>query len=316
MHSRKSNWCRSIVFILLFVSTYTWAGPDIDVSDFSQEQIAPKKSPEVKPSPFSFNVEFDAIGKAKIREGFFKKDEIEFTLANFEFEMVYYYNKPYQEGANVVLGYQPTRITWDGNPWFDQSFFNTVTLNFGFLTKRFSDWAWRGQFGVYWDIGKGCMSAEYFNYNLILWGRYAFCKNFGFHLGFIGETGMRMDRVYPIIGIDWAISNKWQLNLIFPLDFSIVYQWTKKWSLAIASSNFNSRHRVQQGEANAGYVVRYQNVGGEFAVRYETQNLSGNLHAGTTLGGYYRVANNHNHHPHRYKLDPAGYVGGEVQVRF
>ena len=62
--------------------------------------------------------------------------------------------------------------------------------------------------------------------------------------------------------------------------------------------------------------MRYQNVGAEFAVKYENSGITASIHAGSTLGGRYRIANRYNHRARNYHLDPAGYVGGEIDVKF
>ena len=149
-----------------------------------------------------------------------------------------------------------------------------------------------------------------------MWGRYDLCQNMGMHLGFFLETGMRMDRIYPILGIDWTFSPKWKLNAVFPFNMSLEYSYNKCLTFALAGRTFSSRNRIQPTDYNNKCVCRYSNFGIEGLIRYEYGNFVANVHAGYTTGGRFRVADEHNHHPHNYDLDPAGYAGAELDLRF
>lgn len=284
---------------------------DIDIYDYGSEDI---KKP-AKEVPYSFELTADIIGDAKIKDGFFKGEKFKFSEVDAELGMVVYYCPAYVEGANVSLSYTATRFKWDSNPWFDQQSFNTISLNLGGFTERLSKWFWQGQIGVNLDTD-GSTIRDYLTYDFILWGRRAYNKNIGFHIGLLAQTGMRMNYFYPILGADWQMSRNWKLNLVFPVNVSLEYTLNRHWSLALAGRNFNSRHRAGKREGFSKAVLRYQNVGAEFAVKYEKEGIVANVHAGTTLGGSLRVANRHNHHHERYKLKPSGYVGAESTVKF
>ena len=311
-----SNLLITSIFTIGIFNLSLFADDDIDTNNMGSENIggAFENQPASK-SPFSFSAYADAVGKAKINKGFFKKDEIQFAIANAEIEAVYYYCPEYSEAANITLGYTETYIGWKENPWFSQTHFDTVTLSFGGITKRFDRWLWRGQVEINYD-GFDELTAEYLNYNLILWGRYSICKDIGVHMGFYVETGMRMDRIYPIIGFDWQINRKWKLNAVFPFDMALEYTHTKNWTFALAGRTFSIRHRIQPNDSHGKYVCRYTNFGIEAMVKYSLNDLVANIHAGVTTGGDFKVANSHNHDPNHYHLDPAGYVGAEVDMRF
>lgn len=296
-------------FILL--STLGWADIDVDTQDIGSEEITePAKS-----APFSVNTYIDVLGPSKITEGFFKDDQVHFAQAQTEAGMVVYYCKPYEEGARIALGYTATYLKWAQNPWFDQDHFNILSLAFTGFTKRVERWFWRYQLSINVDTHE--WKTSYTSYDLILWGRYAYCgERIGVHLGVLAQTGLNLDRVYPIIGFDWKISPKWKLNVIYPLNVSLIYALAPRWSLALAARTFNSRFRVHHDEIFSHALLRYTNTGVEFSVRYETKNVSANIHAGATFGGKYRVANQNNHHAHTYNLASAGYVGGEVDIAF
>lgn len=284
---------------------------DIDNSDFSAETIS---EPEGG-GAFHVGAYIDAIQGAEIRNGFYKGDKIHFAEASGEIGMVFYHCPAYAEGAAVAISYTYTQIKWDENPWFNQDHFNTVSLVFSGFSNRLCRWMWKSQVAINMDANQWDLE-DYSTYDILLWGRYEYRKDIGVHIGFLAQTGMQMDRVYPILGADWQVSKRWKLNLVYPVNISLDYLVTDNWSFALAGRAFNSRHRVSPRESHPRYVVRYENTGAEFAVKYSQSQLTANVHAGTTLGGRYRIADKNNNHPHTYKLDPSLYVGAEVNMRF
>jgi hypothetical protein len=296
-------------FILL--SMIGWADVDVDTQDIGSEQI----HEPAKRTPFSFNTYWDSIGSAKIERGHFRGDKVRFAVAEAEAGMVVYYCPAYTEGARIAVGYTATFLRWSENPWFNQDHFNNVNFTLAAFTKRLDRWFWRSQLTI--NVDDREWSAPFISYDILLWGRYTYNKVLGIHLGFLAQTGLRLDRVYPIIGFDWQISRKWKLNLVYPVNVSLIYSLTRHWSLAIAGRNFNSRFRVHRGEIFSKALVRYTNVGAEFMIKYEAHDMTANIHAGSTLsGGKFRVANHRNHRAHNYKLKPSGYVGAEMDVSF
>lgn len=303
----------SITLILISLNNFIFADVDndIDVTNMSDEQIPAQES---KGRPFSLDVHFDAVKTTDIRKGYYKDDSVQFAEGQATLGLIYYYCPRYTEGLGLTVGYERTIIRWEHNPWFNQELYNTANLSFTGFTKRLHKWFWRGQLDI--NIDADHIQSSYMFYNLLIWGRYELCQDIGFHVGFIAQTGMQMDRVYPILGIDWQISRRWKLNLVFPVNVSLEYLITSRWSIAIAGRAFDSRHRVSNKEPHPRYLVRYTNAGGELAIKYDDTVVSANIHAGYTLGGDLRIANPHNHHPHHYKLDPSGYAGAEVVVKF
>lgn len=286
------------------------AETDIDPSDFGSESIGPTPK-----TPFSVNASFDYVSSAKIKKGFFKDDDLIFAEGTADASMVFYHEPTYAEAANVSLGYTTSWIHWEQNPWFSQEYFHTVSVALGGFSERLDRWTWRGQLQVNYDTGSH-FSAEYFNYDLLLWGRYTVRENMGLHIGIFAETGMRTDRVLPVLGIDWRINPKWSLNLVFPLNVSIKYLINSRWSLALAGRVFDSRHRVRDDQSFPKAVVRYTNTAGELMLKYEMGTFVFNVHGGSTFGGQYRIATPHNHQPHHYKLKPSLYGGIEADLKF
>ncbi|MFI0434987.1 MAG: DUF6268 family outer membrane beta-barrel protein [Parachlamydiaceae bacterium] len=296
--------------LLLLITFSIWADIDIDTQNIGEENI----NQPAKRTPFSFDTHIDAIGGGEITNGFYKKDKVDYGEAQVEAGMIVYYNPSYTEGGRIAVGFSPTYLNWHGNPWFEQDHFNILSVTLTGFTKRADRWFWRTQLTANFDTDE--WSSKYTSYDLILWGRYTFCQNIGFHIGFLAETGMKLDRIYPIIGFDWTISEKWKLNLVFPMNMTLIYSLNPKWSIGAAGRLFNSRFRVNHDQHSHRPLVRYTNLGAELFVQYETKFMTANLHAGSTLWGKFRVADHNNNHARDYDLGPAGYVGAEMEVKF
>lgn len=302
---------RIIMTMTLLLTTFSaWADVDVDQQDIGSEQI----TKPARRTPFSFSSHLDVIAPTKIKKGLYRGYDVHYATAEVEAGMIVYYCPAYTEGIRVAVGYTPTHLKWSECPWFEQERFNTIPVTISGFTKRLDDWFWRAQLSINLDADQ--WKSEYISYDILLWGRYSYCKNVGIHLGFWAETGLQMDRVYPVIGFDWRISPKWKLSLVYPVDIALEYSLTKTWKLALAGRFFDSRFRVSPEECTPRSLVRYTNFGAEFAIRYDNDYLSANIHVGTTFEGKFRQANRHNHHAHTFDLDSAAYAGGEIDLKF
>ncbi len=287
-----------------------FADVEIDPQNIGDEKI----NQPANRGPFSLNVHADGLGSSEINNSFYKKDKVDYAEALAEVAMVVYYNPTYIEGARVSVGYSPTYLNWHGNPWFNQSHFNFVPLSVTGFSKRIDHWFWRTQLTANFDTDS--FTSKYTSYDLLLWGRYDLCENIGIHIGFWAETGLKLDRIYPIFGFDWQITKNWKLNLVFPTNLECLYILTPKWSLGVAGRFFDTRFRVRHKEYSYKPLVRYTNMGLEFIIKYDNDLMSANLHAGSTMWGRIRVADSDNDHAKHYFLNSAAYVGAEVDVKF
>ena len=283
---------------------------DIDPQNIGSEKI----TQPAKQSPFSFNVHGDYVHDGRIGSGSYKKDKVDYGEIFAEAGMVAYYDPILTEGARVALSYTGTYLKWHDNPWFQQDRFSTFSVTVSAFTKRLNQWFWRTQLSANFDTEN--WSSKYTSYDLLLWGRYTLFEDIGIHFGFMAETGLRLDRIYPILGFDWQISKRWKLNAVFPVNMALLYSFSSNWSAGISGRIFNSRFRVNHNEYALKPLVRYTNLGAEFIVKYETGNVSANFHVGSTLWGKYRVADHCNNHARSYDLNPAGYAGLEVDMTF
>jgi hypothetical protein len=288
---------------------------DIDPTDVGPENIN-EPFEEVKQGPFSIDVTADFIGRTKLRDtsGF---HNLKLGSGQIEFAMVYYYEPCIQEGANVSVIYQNTDLQWRSNPYFSQSNYTTAAVTLGFFSKRLPEWTWNTKLWVYFDNLEYWNASDYMYYDLLLWGRYDYCDNIGVHIGFFAETGMKMDRLYPVIGIDYTYSERWKISFVFPLNMSLVYTINRTWDIALAARIFDERNRAKPHDYWSKALWRYTATGIELGVDFHpTASVSANLHVGSTVSGRLKVSDHKYQHRQRISLDPAPYAGGEVQVSF
>lgn len=294
-----------------FATTGLSAAADIYVEDLSAQHIREKTSG----GPFTAKISGDYIGRADFKHHDFS--HLTFATGEVDLSFVYYYEPCYKEAANVGLTYTRTRLDWKFNPFFTQKDYDMISLNFGGYSQRLKDWTWRAQVSINFDNIEYWNLEDYMNYDLLLWGRYAYTKDVGIHIGVLALTGMKIDRVYPILGFDWTIDCHWKLNIVFPMDIALVYTINEAWSVAVAGRIFDQRHRVKKDQFYSEGLWHYTSSGAELAVKYNpTQWISANIHAGGDFGGHLKVANRHYRHGHRLRFEGAPYAGAEVDINF
>ena len=286
---------------------------EIDDDIFAIENI---EVPPTAPGCFRLESEFDSIAKAGINTKGFRGQGLTFGQASVSGSTIFWANVPSREFYSVAAGYSYTHLCWDGNPYFCQDNFNEASLALQFYSNRLYDWIWQGKVGFNIDLDH-CDFNHYLTIDMLLWGRYDFCDTLGIHIGILALTGMKMDRIYPIIGIDWMLNPYWKVNAIFPMNVSLEYRHSKQLTPYIGLRFFDIRHRTGPSEPLPKALVSYKNISCEGGLQYHCSSwLEANLHGGTTVGGKLRIADKDNRNPHHFKLNPSVYVGGELVVKF
>ncbi len=294
---------------LLLSSTSLKAEYDLD--DTSSLQIS---VPEQDLTQFTLKGSGDYISRAKLTDG--AHGRIIFAHAEADFDTVVWYNDCYQEGVTLGLSYEYTRLDWNKNPYFERKDYDTAVFSATYFTHRLCDWRWIFSAALNLDADKWNFN-DYTTYDLLLWGRYQYCTDWGIHVGIYAETGMKLDRVYPVLGFDWQIYDNLLLSAVFPVNVSLVYTWDENWSFALAGRIFSDRYRAgKKGEFNRA-LWRYSNGGTEFAAIYSLCSwLTANAHVGYAWGGRLRVSSWHNHHVHHEDFNGSAYAGGEIALKF
>lgn len=301
---------RLAAMIVPLALLYTPLNADYSLDDESAETIT-----ENTRSPFTLKISGDWVAQSKHRNHNYK-GHIEFNHEEIDLDSVVYYDECYEEGVSLGLAYERTFLHWNDNPFFHRKNYDTFSVALTYFTQRLQGWRWIAQGSFNIDAQQWQFS-DYTNFNILLWGRYDYCQDLGLHVGFYAEAGMKLDRVWPIFGIDWRIQDHWTLNLIYPLNISLVYACDDSWSLALAGRIFNERHRAGKSGGFYQAVWRYQSLGGEIVLNNNwCQWLKSNIHIGYTFGGKLKVANRDDKHSHRFKFKSAPYVGGELTASF
>lgn len=265
--------------------------------------------------PFFVRAGFDIIGKSEFNKGAYKGEKFCFAEYDIDGSAVIHYNECKREGLAVTLGYSHYNLQWHNNPFFHTKNFNVISTGIGFFSHRLERWDWKGLVKMNFDPCH-LNFQNYVNWDLMVWGRYDLGYNWGFHTGFYALTGMKIDRVYPIIGLDWTINEQWKINAIFPLNFSVIYTWDCNWSFSLASRIWDIRCRVGQDEPLSKGLWEYCNVGIELATNYQYRGWNINAHLGYSTGGRLILSDRHRHHTHRYNFNAAPYLGGEAAYNF
>lgn len=266
--------------------------------------------------PFTIQAYYDYIGYSKMEKKEFDCTKIRYNQLNVAGRMVFYYNPRCQEGAMIRGGYTRDQIYWFDNPYFDQVNFNTADLSLIFFSHRLCNWLWTGQVSAGYDTDRNSLGKAT-AWDFLLWGRYSRSDCFGVHVGFLAQTGMRIDHVYPILGFDLKLRGPWRLSVVYPVNISLFYDIDCNWSAGIAARFFNSRHRLSGADLTPDGLVTYKATGAEFRMNYQLANrVTANIHAGGTFGGQLKVANSEYRNKKHFDFKPAGYVGGEFEFSF
>jgi lipid-A-disaccharide synthase-like uncharacterized protein len=303
------------LFTLVFFLNFSLQA-QVDTQDVSSAEMTPAVVTNLELGPFKLDVSADYVGSAKVDHPH-EYGDLTFATAMGEGNFIFYYNKCYEEGAAVALVYEYTYLDLTHNPYFAVKNFSTVTLLLSGFTERIEDWEWRGQLSVNFDNVPHWNFNDYMNYDILVWGRYKYCEDVGVHIGFFVQTGMKYDRVYPVVGVDWTCNPSWKFNLIFPLNISAIYTINSHWNVALAARFINQRHRAEEDEPLPEAFWHYQGGGGELALNYNPSTaLSVNVHAGYFCGAHLTIRNRHYHHPKRLRVDGSPYGGAEVAYHF
>ena len=301
----------AILVSLLFVKTSIQA----DLDDYSYYGIETLPHVEEQKGPVNLAGTFERTGKASIDRKGDLSGSVVYQEAVAKINLVFYYNKLFKEGAYAEFAYNSTYLNWNQNPFFSEKWFNTAQGTLGFFTERIRDWEWLVNGTINIDTDR--INLEFYTtYNMLLWGRHAYCNNVGLHIGLLAQTGMKIDHVYPVLGADWNINPSWKVNLIFPLNISLLYTVEKNWTVGIAGRLFDSRHRVHKHEPLSRGIWTYRATGAELATTYATGSVIANLHLGYLFGGTLKIANRHYEHKRRFDFNSSGYIGGELSARF
>lgn len=282
-----------------------------DQSTFDADPNAPAE----EQGPFTVRVAYDYVGKAEFDKKPYKNQKFRFSELDVGASAVFYYNPCIKEGLVAMLDWSQDDLDWNQNPFFHQKKFQQVSLGFAAFTSRAENWDWRAVVKANIDP-EHLNFQQYLTWDFLVWGRYKINCNWGAHFGILALTGMKIDRVYPIIGFDWRVSDKWMVNAVFPTNISVVYKYTCNWDFNLAARFWEVRHRTNEDQPLPKALWIYRNWGIEIGTTYRWKGWLANIHAGYTVGGKLKIANKHYDHKRNLDFGGAPYAGAEISYNF
>lgn len=267
---------------------------------------------------FHFESDFAAMGNATFRD----PDVIKHSHMQYaEGTTSLFYNHFVTENNAIVAqaGLNYTHLGWDKNPRFKGENYYYGIASLSWVSYAIEKWRWVINGGMSfdadkWDIGNSGV------YYALLWGRYQYTPTFAMHMGFFGYYSGRNGYLLPVLGMDWWWTSRWEFNLIFPLETSVNYHFTKHWAASLMYTSFGGPYRFPR-RAHDG-IGKYENgifevysTGIEADIRFKnSQCVKAGLGAGYNFGGWIMIKDKHNHHARYYKFDSSPY--GRVYLAF
>jgi hypothetical protein len=265
------------------------------------------------------NVEgyFSAASKAKIDKKGFHGSHLRYGEQGSAIFINAYPAK--HHAFSIQLGYGLTDLNWKQNPAFKQKTFSDGIFSLGYISTAIEHWRWVINLGAHANLDHFSWSRNTF-YRGMLWGRLTCRKTVGAHLGVLGQSGVKSSYLFPILVFDWAFHEKWKINAIFPLDFSLHYFFAKNWSSALSYRSFggwyHSFHRVGKNEREPESMVSVHSNGVDLGIDLNTKHFSAELFVGANLGGWMLIRNRHGGHSRYFHFDSAAYGGIRASLKF
>lgn len=273
----------------------------------------------VKPHEhWHFEGDFRKVGKADF-VGESRHSHVYYTDA---FASAYYTHFIGNTNALAAqVGYSYLRFDWNKNPRFEQKDFHLGILSLSWISTTMDRWRWVLNGGTSFNLETLNFpeSAVYYG---MMWGRYQYNKWVGLHLGVFGYAGVESGFALPILGADFRPSDKWVINAIFPLDFSVEYLFAKEWSTSICYTSFGGPYRypyrVNGGDGKypkAVFEVFAQGVEWDLDYKYKTF-VTASVGIGWNFGGWIFIKNRHGSHGRYFSFDGAPDVQANAGFTF
>ncbi|MGA8164740.1 MAG: hypothetical protein WB791_06930 [Waddliaceae bacterium] len=272
-----------------------------------------------KQVPYYGRIYYDNVLPATIKKKDIDHKKLRYQVAGVNAGSVFLYNPNCNEGLAATLGYDWTYLCWKGNPSFDQCNFQYLNLSLSGFSKRVKNWTWKANATMKIDPTNFNWS-HYLCWDLLMWGRYAYSADIFLHVGFYAITGMNINRIYPVLGVEWTCTTPWRplkLSLVFPFDISALWKINDYWEAGVAARFFQSRHRVDKNEPLPRGLWLYTAYGGELTMNYHYSDfIHANLHAGGVFGGELKIADRHWDNPRHFETGLAPYFGAEISLSY
>ena len=268
--------------------------------------------------PWHFEADARKVGAADFED--LKHSKLKYADAHAFGYYSHFWNE--KNAFSLQLGYTYMHLDWENSArGIEQSNFHLGLASFAVISNALDRWRWVVNLGMTvdtttFDFGHSSV------YYALLWGRYAFLKNVGVHAGFFGFTGVHTTYILPVIGFDWFITSKWKLNAVFPIDFSLTYNFAPSWETALSISNFGGPYRYPW-RVNGGSgqfkdaVLDVYAKGLELDLNYNyKKHLFLGVGAGWNFGGWILVRDRNGRHGDYFDFNSAPYVQANAAITF
>ncbi len=257
-----------------------------------------------------FEADYTKVRPAKITTGPVFGTKTHYSEGDTALYFSHFLNKEnaltWQVGANYI------DLGWHDNPHFSKNQYTYGLTSLTWISHTIDRWRWVINGGV-------AVDATTFNfgqsavYYTTLWGRYAQTENIGANLGFFAYYGAKNGYVLPILGIDWKISPKWQLNAVFPIDASLNFHFNPHWILSVMATSLGGPYRFPRrihggdGVYHDGIFKIYSTVVEMDLTFVQKRMLEIGVGGGWNFGGWIQMSNPDNHDKRYYDFNGAGY---------
>lgn len=260
--------------------------------------------------------EGDVIGGSRITTEGFEDQRIHFAFGEATLGYTQLLGWDRDCGLSADIGYAYNRIGWEQNPSFHQQNFNNLILDLGGFSAHLPGWIWKVNFGFQFDLDHFEVAKRTL-YSFTLWGRYSLSPCLGVHLGVIATTGLDKDKAWPVVGFDYAWTDRIKINLVYPVDLSASYLIDPHWSVGIAQRIFWTRHRTGADEPLSRALVEYRNTGTEARLVFlSLPGIALSIHGGWAWGQDLIIGNQNGDDNTHYKFDGAPYGGLDISLKF
>ena len=266
-------------------------------------------------NPLFFKAYYDIVGPSKFTTDPFDGEKLHFSSGIAELSSFVYFDECHHEGITLGATYMNSYVGWHNNPAFHQKTFNSVGLALGAYSGRVENWVFKA-------FVKAAVDTNFDFNNYLLWdlgayGIYTLCPGIALNFGFYAQTGMKVDRVWPVIGFIWDYSDRIRLDAVFPIDLNLYYRINDHWQAGVGAQFFRTRNRAGKDEPLKKAIWVYENSGLAFRLNYESNELTyASVHIGYTFGGRLKLADEDYDERHHYRFNSAPYAGGEFGVKF
>ncbi|HSX11331.1 MAG TPA: DUF6268 family outer membrane beta-barrel protein [Chlamydiales bacterium] len=208
-------------------------------------------------------------------------------------------------------------MDWNENPKFNQTHFHYMQFALTFYSTAVETWRWISRVDYNLDIKHASHPGAYGLFSVLLWGTHEMREKWHIHLGALGYTGLEGETVYPVVGVDYTPNEKWLLQAVFPITYSIEYALTKEWRLSLKGRPLKERFRTGPLEPQPRSVFSYTSIGTELNLHYEKfLRVEFEIFAGYNFGGNFYIKNKTGATPLYTDLSGAPYGGATLNWGF